>query len=203
MINDRQNCSNKVYNTEIFHQKEKIFKRNLKNSNIKRILIILFTLYIKIQLSECDNPIITLKIKSKGNISIINEAFKNYLLDEYINDQKHGNIETFYDFTEKDNTVKLILNSQINNFNKMFVDCHNIYEINFTNFNSSNINEFSEVFKNCSKLKSIDLSDWDISNVTDINSLFENCYKLTSIRLPNLKKSKITKMSYVFSNCKK
>ena len=181
MINDIQNCSNKTYNNEIFHQKEKIFKRNLKNSGMKRILFILFTLYIKTQVSECDNPIITLKIKNKGNVTIINEAFKNYLLLVYINDQNMANIETFYDFTEEDNTVKLVLNSQINNFNKMFVDCHNIYEINFTNFDSSNINEFSEVFKNCRKLKSIDLSDWDISEVTDINSLFENCYELTSI----------------------
>ena len=69
------------------------------------------------------------------------------------------NIKTSYDFTENENTVKIILNSQITNCNQMFKDCKFITEISFSNFDSSNINGFSEVFKNCERLTSIDLSD--------------------------------------------
>jgi len=203
MINDSQKCLIKTHNNEIFHKTEKLIKKSLKNLVIKRILIILFTLYIKIQLSECDNPIITLIMKNKGNISIINEAFKSYLLEVYIDDINMTNIETFYNFNKKNTAVKIKLNSQINNFSKMFINCNNISEINFINFDLSNIIGFSEVFKNCNNLKSINLSDWDISGVTNINSLFQDCKSLTSIGLPNLKRSNITTMKYVFSNCQK
>ena len=94
-------------------------------------------------------------MKNKGNISIINEAFKSYLLEVYIDDINMTNIETFYNFNKKNTAVKIKLNSQINNFSKMFMNCNNISEINFINFDLSNIIGFSGVFKNCNNLKSI------------------------------------------------
>jgi len=84
----------------------------------------------------------------------------------------------------------------------MFMDCQNIYDINFSNFDGSNITHLSETFKNCKQLKSIDLSDWDISQVININNLFQNCNSLTSIEFPNFKNSNITSMNSVFRSCK-
>ena len=180
--------------------KEKNINDITKNSINKKILFILFIFFIKIQIYICDNPVITLKIQSGVN-SIIYKDFKNYISEVYINDTNMENIETSYNFTQNGTIVKIILNSQITNFNKMFMDCKYITEISFSNFDSSNINKFSEVFKNCERLISINLSDWDISKVTQISSLFDNCKKLTSIELPDFTKSEINAMNSLFSNC--
>ena len=204
IIDSSQNClieSNKK--NIIFGKKEKTFKYLTKNLiSKKRLLFLFIILYLNIQNCLCENPVIIIKI-AKGQNSFIYRDFKNYLLEVKINDEIMENSITSYTFTEEENTVKLTLNSQINNFNKMFLDCRYIYEINFLNFDSSNINQFSEVFKNCNRLKSIDLSDWDISGVTEIKSLFENCNAMTSIRLPNFKNSNINTMNRVFCKCQK
>jgi len=187
----------------IISSKNYLLKRYITNYIIsQRILIIFMIFYIKMQHFLCDNSGIILKMKDKGNITIIYKDFKKYLSEVYINDVSMTNIETYYNFTVADSTVKLVFNSQINNCNKMFMDCKNINEINFTNFDASNITNLSETFKNCNKLKSIDLPNWDISKVIDINSLFQNCNGLTSIELPNFKNSNITTMNSVFRSCK-
>ena len=116
--------------------KEKACRYNIKFIIKKRIFIILFILFIKFQVIISDNPVITLKIRKKGKNSIIYNDFKMYLSEIYINDENMSNIETSYNFSLEDNTVKIILNSQINNCSKMFMNCRNITEINFTNFES-------------------------------------------------------------------
>ena len=158
-INSSRNDSTESNKKRAFYEKkEKTKNENIKNIVNKTKLFILIIFFIKIQISICENPIITLKIQ-KGVNSIIYKDFKNYISEVYINDIKMENIKTSYDFTENENTVKIILNSQITNCNQMFKDCKFITEISFSNFDSSNINGFSEVFKNCERLTSIDLSD--------------------------------------------
>ncbi len=154
----RNNSSKNNKKRTILKIKEKIINDSTKNIINKRNLFILFIFCIKIQIYICGNPVITLNIQ-KGVNSIIYKDFKNYISEVYINDIKMENIKTSYDFTENENTVKIILNSQITNCNQMFKDCKFITEISFSNFDSSNINGFSEVFKNCERLTSIDLSD--------------------------------------------
>ena len=98
-----------------FHEKqEKIFRKNIEYLISKRILIFLFIIYLKIQISISENPVITLKIK-KGTYSIINSNFKQYLLKVIINDVIMENTKISYDFTKEDNNVTLKFNSQINN----------------------------------------------------------------------------------------
>ena len=203
MINVNQNCLIENYGKKCFLVKqEKILKENTKKLINKRLFIILFILYINIQVSINDNPsFITLNI-TKGNNSIIYKDFKIYLSEVYINEVNMSNIETFYNFTEEVNIVKIVFKSQINNCNKMFMDCKGIYEINFTNFDSSNITNLSQTFQNCNKLKTIDLSEFNVTKVNDISNLFENCQSLTSIDLPDFSNSNIMKMYKVFYCCK-
>ena len=202
-INSSRNDSTESNKKRAFYEKkEKTKNENIKNIVNKTKLFILIIFYVKLQISICENPIITLKIQ-KGDNSIINKNFKNYISEVYINDANMTKIETSYNFIEDENTVKIILNSQITNCNKMFMDCKKILEINFSNFDASNITYLSETFKNCEKLISLNLSDWDISKVTQISSLFENCKELTSIELPDFTKSELNAINRVFSSCNK
>ena len=176
------------------------FRDNTINIISQKILFIIFIFYISVQVSLCDNSVITLTIKN-GNNTFINNKFKNYLFQVYINDINMETIETNYNFTEVNNTVKLIFKSKIKNCDQMFFDCNNITEIDFTNFDASEITKLSQTFKNCHQLISINLSNWDVSKVTDINGLFHNCYSITSIELPNFKNSNITAMQNTFLKC--
>ena len=172
--------------TYYFEKQTKFFKYNPKNIMNKRILIILFLLYMKIQISISDNPVITSKINKSGRNKIISMNYIKYLSEVYINDIKMTKIDNFYEFDEGESTVKIKLNAQLTNYSKLFHECSNITEIKFENFDTSNIITLAESFYKCSQLKSIDLSDWDISKVTNISSLFEN----RSIRLGYLKSDK-------------
>ena len=119
-------------NEYFFDRQERTFRQSIKYVINKRILIRIFVLYLMFQVIISDNSIITLKIQNTGNNSFIYQDFKEYLSEVYINDENLENIETYYNFTEENNTIKLIFNSQINNCNKMFMDCSNISEIDFS-----------------------------------------------------------------------
>ena len=180
MINVSRNCFIKFFNQNIrFRKQSKSF--NTKNVINNRMLIILIILYIRIQSSLSSNNIITLKV-NKGNNQIINNDVIKYISEVYANDINITTIKNRINLTESTNTVKIIFNSQINNCKELFKSCSEIYEIDFTNFDSSNITHLTEAFNGCKKLKSIDLSNWDISKVTKINSLFQDCGSLTSVQ---------------------
>ncbi len=95
IINASQNLSIKANKKSFIHEKQEKLK-NIKN---KRIIIFFIILYIKIKISICDNPVITIKIE-KGKNSFINNNFKKYLSEIYINDINITHIDTSYDFTE-------------------------------------------------------------------------------------------------------
>ena len=204
LINNSKNYSVQTNKRIIFFEKKtKISKYNSKNIINKRILIILFLLYIKIQISISDNPVITLKINKGTKSKIMSINFKDYLSEVYVNGEFMTTLDNYYQINEDNSTVKIILKSQITNCNKLFHNCDKITEIKLENFDSSNIESLSESFYGCSQLKSRDLSDWDVSKVTNINSLFENSGQLTSIKLPDFTKSNITSLVNVFRSCKK
>ena len=124
MINVSHNCF-----IEFFNQNIRIRKQS-KNSNTKniinnKILIVLIILYIRIQASISSNNIITLKINkgNKGKSQIINNAFIKFISEIYVNDINMTTIENRINFNENSNTVKIILNSQINNCNGLFKGC--------------------------------------------------------------------------------
>ena len=96
-------CNNNIYVEK--YEKGFSFKKYLMSN---RILIILFILYLKFQISISNNPIITLQINNIGNNTIIYKDFKEYLLEVYINDINMTNIDNSYNFTEENNTVKFV-----------------------------------------------------------------------------------------------
>ena len=131
-----------------FEKQIKFFKYNPKNIINKRILIILFLLYIKIQISISDNPVIILKINKSGRNKIISINYLKNLSDVIINDIKveTKKNETLYEFDKSESTVTIILKSQLTNYNKLFHECSNITEIKFENFDTSDITTLAESF---------------------------------------------------------
>ena len=190
-----------TYIRNSFHEKqEKIFRKNIKYLISKRILIFLFIIYLKIQISISENPVIILKIK-KGTHSIINSNFKQYLLKVIINNRRKTATKTSYDLTEEDNNVTLILNSQIDNCSQMFKDCNNISEINFINFDTSNVIDFSNMFLYCQNLKYINLSGFNTSKLQNVEAMFRHCDSLISLDLSHFDTSHITNMKDFFKDC--
>ena len=185
-----------------FEKHVKTLRYNTRNLIYKRILFIFFILYIRIQITISDNPVITLKINKGASNKIMSMKYKEYLSEVYVNDVKMTKLDIFYEISEDDSTVKIIFKSQLNNLDMLFHRCDKITEIKLENFDLSNITNLAESFYNCKRLKSIDLSDWDITKVTNISSLFEGCESLTSIKLPNFINSNITSMTNVFKFCK-
>ena len=57
----------------------------------------------------------------------------------------------------------------------MFADCHNLIELNLSDWDVSNVKNMEHLFSDCSSLTKLNLSGWDISNVRYMGSMFYNC----------------------------
>ena len=214
-----QNKSQNTYNLINFMQNIDSFKGNiypkLKEGKIqicrktnkigissrKRILLFFIILIMKIFFSLSIDNSITLKINSGEKLRIINIGYKSYIRSIYINEVLQERISSTYDFTEDNNIVKIIFKNQMSKCNELFKNCSEVYEIDFSDFDSSNMLEIVGFFDYCHSLKSIDISSWDVSKVNNISYLFSNCYSLTSILMPNFEKSPIEKAHAMFYNC--
>ena len=76
-----------------------------------------------------------------------------------------------------------------------------VYNIDFTNFNTSSVTSMKSMFYNCTSLTSLDLSNFNTSSVTDMSGMFYNCTSLTSLDLSNFNTSSVTLMSNMFYYC--
>ena len=89
----------------------------------------------------------------------------------------------------------------MNSLNFLFSECHNITEIDFSNFNSTLANEMHMMFYNCISLTSINFKNFDTSNVNDMQEMFKNCMNLTSLDLSSFNTSLLQNIYEMFSNC--
>ena len=120
-----------------------------------------------------------------------------------INNIAQNEIKYEYNFNESINFIKLIWNDKVNSTVCLFYTCEDIYEIDFSHFDSSSIRgEITGMFYDCKSLISLDLSNFNSSRVTKISNLFFNCYSLTSINLSNFSTSNVKGMSNMFHECK-
>lgn len=89
----------------------------------------------------------------------------------------------------------------ITDANAMFANCTGLEEIDFSGLNTSGIINMGSMFYGCSNLKGIDLSGLDLHNVTRINSLFCNCRMLKTVDLSAFSAAKLTTLQEAFSGC--
>ena len=110
-------------------------------------------------------------------------------------------ISTQYNFTEPKNIVKLTYYNNLKNLNCMFLDCQNITEIDFSNFNSSEITACGSMFQSCLSLTSINFTNFNVSKVKEMQRMFQDCKALKSIDLSNFNTLLLEKMEFMFYNC--
>jgi len=114
------------------------------------------------------------KINTNSNEQIINIKFKVNTNNEIITifnvnkDINENNIKIIIDnkeFKKEINNLKegnynaiIKINQKITNCEKMFFNCKNILEINFTQFDTKNVIDMHWMFSNCSSLTTLDVS---------------------------------------------
>ena len=102
---------------------------------------------------------------------------------------------------QEETEIKIIYNSKLNLIYEMFKDCHNITELDLSNFDTSEVTDMHNMLENCYSLTSINLKNFDTSKVTNMKKLFLNCNSLLSLDLTSFNTSNIKSMSYMFSGC--
>ena len=173
---------------------------------------------------------IWVKIKGKGNQTIINSNFRSTTPDIYLNEnllcQKCKQV---YNLEDEENILILKYNDDINNFYGMFDSLENLIEVNFTNIfptdfssmgrtfykcknlkyisiskfnNLIKIHTFSEVFFGCNSLLSLDLSGLDTSIVGSMSGLFKDLKNLIYLDISYFNTEIVSNMQEMFYNCK-
>ena len=198
------------------------------------IFFILNILLVNNENIQCSSNI-TIKINMIGCHKIyaddITYSYSHFTKPDeiYINNIIQINSDNKYYCNETKNIIKLVWYNQTNIYSYLFRGCHNISEVDFSNFDSSNIIAmhamfydcysltsinfgnlntsklitFRYIFYNCISLKSLNLSNFDISQVTMMEFLFYNCTSLSNVYLPYINMENSVYMKYMFLNCSK
>ena len=192
--------------------KEYIINNNIMRNIFRNICLIIVTSLLQIILSNnnlkyIENKFynITLKINGTGNKKIFtsNKYFNSSYYPNmiYINGIKKSTINYSYYLNKKDNIVKLIWNNRINSCLHMFMECEDITEIDFSNFDTSMVTNMASMFWCCTSLSSLNLSNLDTSKVTNMGLMFYDCSSLSSLDLSKFNTSKVTNMRSMFNYC--
>ena len=83
----------------------------------------------------------------------------------------------------------------------MFKDCRDIYEFDFSHFDTSQVITMSLMFSHCSSLISLDLSNFNTTQVYYMNHMFYNCSSLISLDLSNFNTTKVFYIAQMFYGC--
>ena len=126
----------------------------------------------------------------------------NYPYEISINLIKQNEVSYNYNFNKSDNYVELLWNDNRINCENMFKGCSSIYEINFTNFDTSHVTTMKNMFCGCTLLTSLNLSNFDTSNVEDMSNMFFKCKLITSLNLSIFNTLHVSNMDDLFDDCK-
>ena len=154
--------------------------------------------------SEMFSPIeIELKLVygENGNfINIINKDEESYF-HIFFDDNKKEVERNYVQTKDKISKVKIIIDSHVYSFHKLFEDCRCIKSIFFIKFHRKNINNMSFMFSGCSSLKTLNLSNFHTENVTDMKNMFYGCSSLKELNLSSFITNNVTDMSWMFLCC--
>ena len=154
------------------------------------------------ELSQLISPII-LEIKPAENKygklfnNNENEAYFHMYFDND-EEEKEGNELTEEDKVSK---IKLVIDHQVESFNKLFEDVKCVESIKFLKFTRININDMRSMFWQCSSLKEIDIEKFVTNNVTNMSWMFYRCSQLKKINISNFNLDNVTNMTGMFWGC--
>ena len=148
--------------------------------------------------SSIEIEIIPVKNKYVKFINIKDKDEKYYHI--YFNNKEEIK-RNFINENEKINMIKIIIDNQINSFEKLFMFCDCIESIYFKQFYRNNIINMKSMFFGCSSLKDLNLNYFKTNNVTDMSFMFYGCFSLKELNLNNFNTKKVNNMSYMFSDC--
>ena len=185
------------------------------NNIYSRIIISLFILLIRLYLITCYKIIsiqynnkyisnlnqIKLKVKGPGEYSFLSPFFETNPSIVYINNRRENLEYHVFDFPYYENDVILKFDTKIKYCNSMFKDCSEIYEIDFTDFDSSLVENINNMFEDCKSLKKINFGNFQTSKVENMLKVFKYCESLLSVDLSSFDTSNIISFSQMFYNC--
>ena len=139
-------------------------------------------------------------VKNKyGTFINIKEEDKKYY-HIYFNDNKEEEIKNS---PKKNNfnvsKINIIIDYQVESFNKLFEDCFYIESIYFKKFYRNNIIDMSEMFSCCSSLKELNYNNLKTNNVTNMHALFFGCSSFKKLNLFNYNTNNVTDRGGMFS----
>ena len=186
-------------------------QKNIINKRIKSIIFIKLLLLDLISIISSPNTYhffilkffdIKLKIKGPGTKYIFSSNLRNYPNKIIINGIEKNSFTYSQYLNQTDNLVELIWNSKIKDSYKMFYGCSDIYEMDFSNFDTSEITYMNCMFCDCTSLTSLNLSNFDTSKVTCVEYMFQGCTNLKYINLKHFSEITIGTSHYtnMFNN---
>ena len=190
----------------------KFNKYNLNFLKIKNIFYFLlritfFIFFISIVEGKsrnwfCGSSEIHMIIKGTGIQNLLNDSFYIQPYQVYVNNIKKDSCKLFCDMeNNKENTVTLIFNDNLNSSESMFFGLNNLIEIDLSDFDFSQVATMENMFRDCYNLKKINFGNIDTSSVVDMKGLFYNCTNLSSIDVSKFDTSKVSTMEEMFYNC--
>ena len=152
------------------------------------------------EFSKVELEIIPVKDKYSAFIHLPEDE-KESFFQIYFNDSEEERKIYYIMSNDKGTKIKIKINFNVKNFNKLFYCCNAIESINFIKFYRNNINSMSYMFFKCSSLKILNLSHYNTENVTDMSGMFCECVSLKEIDLSNFNTNKVTNMKAMFYKC--
>jgi len=124
---------------------------------------------------------------------------KNAIL--FINNEIYKSENYFKPKKEGIYKIKIIFNILLKDCSRLFSDCNNLINIDFSSFDSKNVTDMSYMFNDCKNLIKLDFSSFDTKNVTDMSYMFNGCKNLINLDLSSFDTKKVTDMSGMFCDC--
>ena len=144
------------------------------------------------------------KFNKKIKIEIEYENYVNEENNNYIYCYSLNKGKKFSEFFSNDKIykkIKILIENDVESFEKLFAGCGSIKKINFIRFNRTDIKNMKKMFSECLLLEKINFSNFKTKNVTDMSYMFKGCESLKEIDLRNFNTNNVINMSYMFSNC--
>ena len=174
----------------------KIIKYNKKLQNKLNLGIKDYKDYQKIVIE-----IIPVKNKIGKFINIDNKDNENFY-HIYFNDDSKETKQTYINKDDQINKIKIIIDYEIKNLNKLFFECRCIERVNFIRCNRKDFTDMEDMFHNCESLKELNFNkNFNTDKVINMNGLIYRCSSLIKLNLNNFNTDNVTDMKYMFYRC--
>jgi surface protein len=145
----------------------------------------------------------------------------------YFNNNKEEIKRDSFTVDDKVNKIKILIDSDIKSFKKLFsygigikklnvirfnrkdiVDmsymfymCNSLEELNLKKINTDNVTNMEGMFSFCNKLRELNIEYFNTKNVTNMRKMFEECYRLEKLNIKYLNTKNVTDVSKMFYQC--